>query len=106
MNGPYKTFFSNGQVGKSGNYKDGERDGLWEQYFDNGQLRETGKFYNGRKDGLWKQFEEDNGNPTLTERYFKGKLTGCYKGKNERLYKKEDEVDMWNCENNYSPLEN
>ena len=37
--GPYETFYSNGQLKEKGTYKDGIRDGAWEQFYDAGQLK-------------------------------------------------------------------
>ena len=54
--GPYETFYSNGQLKEKGKYKDGERDGAWEQFYDAGQLKSKGNFKNG--EGLLKWFDK------------------------------------------------
>ena len=36
--GPWLSFFENGQLGDLSHYKNGLRNGLWESYYDNGQL--------------------------------------------------------------------
>ena len=36
--GPFESYYKNGQLKEKGTYKDGEWDGLWEEYYKNGQL--------------------------------------------------------------------
>jgi len=54
-NGPYKEWYSlsKGKILKLvGNYKNGEKDGLWTYYFENEKWKE-GNFKEGKEDGLW-----------------------------------------------------
>ena len=67
--GPYETFYSNGQLKEKGTYKDGKRDGAWEQFHDAGQLKSKGNFNNG--DGLLKWFDKE-GQWLSTEKWAEG----------------------------------
>ena len=51
--GPYESYFENGQLEQKGTYKDGELDGPYEIYHENGQLREKGTFKDNEKCGEW-----------------------------------------------------
>ena len=67
--GPYETFYSNGQLKEKGSYKDGKRDGAWEQFYDAGQLKSKGNFNNG--EGLLKWFDQE-GQWLSTEEWAEG----------------------------------
>ena len=45
--GPYESYYENGQLQVKGTYKDGELDGLVETYHENGQLSERGTYPDG-----------------------------------------------------------
>ena len=66
-------YYENGQIHLKKEYKDGQKNGLWEEYFANNQLMTTGSFTNGVMHGVWESFYE-NGN--LFE---KGKLSNGVK---------------------------
>ena len=60
LDGPFESFYSNGQVKERGAYSDGKREGRWEQFYAGGQLKSKGDFNNGvgvvkwyDKDGQW-----------------------------------------------------
>ena len=65
-------YINNGQLWVKGNYKDGERDGLWEIYHDNGQLKNRGNYKDGEQEGLHEYYDEE-GNLTKTEEWKDGK---------------------------------
>ncbi len=67
--GPYESFYKNGQLKFSGNYKYGKRDGLREWFHENSQLKTRENFKNGKLD-LREYFDEEN--------YRNGKLDGLY----------------------------
>ena len=48
-------------------------DGLSEFFLDNGQLGRRGNYKNGNKDGIWKYYD-NGGSLTLTEVYKEGEL--------------------------------
>jgi len=52
--GPYKSYYENGQLKEEGTYKDGRRDGPFKFYYDNGQLKQEGDW----KDGELIDFKE------------------------------------------------
>ena len=41
--GPWVSYFENGQLWDKGDYKNGEREGPWVSYFENGQLEHKGE---------------------------------------------------------------
>jgi antitoxin component YwqK of YwqJK toxin-antitoxin module len=55
------------------NFKNGQREGLYETFQYNGQLLTKGKHKNGKKHGLWEYFDEE-GNLTKSETWEKEKL--------------------------------
>jgi len=46
-NGPFKTFYENGQLMVEGTYKNGKEDGPNKEYHNNGQLSHEGTYKNG-----------------------------------------------------------
>ena len=69
LDGPFETFYSNGQVKEKGVYRDGKREGRWEQFYVGGQLKSKGDFENG--DGVVKWFDKE-GQWLSTERWVEG----------------------------------
>ena len=57
--GPYKQFFSSGQLRTKGFYDNGVKNGLWESYHENGILHSKGIYKNGFWEGLWVDHYED-----------------------------------------------
>ena len=57
--GPYKQFFSSGQLRTKGFYDNGVKNGLWESYHENGTLHSKGIYKNGFWEGLWVDHYED-----------------------------------------------
>ena len=53
MDGPFETYYENGQLRVKGAMKDGEWDGPTERYHENGQLREKGTLKDNEKCGEW-----------------------------------------------------
>ena len=51
--GPWVSYFENGQLWDKGDYKNGEREGPWVSYFENGQLDSKGTWKNGKEEGPW-----------------------------------------------------
>jgi antitoxin component YwqK of YwqJK toxin-antitoxin module len=66
------------------NYKDGQREGLWDYFSEIGQLERRGNWKNWERDGLWEYFDED-GNLTKTETYEDGHLIECPTGTTRRI---------------------
>jgi len=57
--GPYKQFFSSGQLRTKGFYDNGVKNGLWESFHENGTLHSKGIYKNGFWEGLWVDHYED-----------------------------------------------
>ena len=51
--GPWVSYFENGQLWDKGDYKNGEREGPWVSYFESGQLDSKGTWKNGKEEGPW-----------------------------------------------------
>ena len=51
--GPYESYYDNGQLQSRGTYNMGELDGPGERYYENGQLQEKGPANMGVKCGEW-----------------------------------------------------
>ena len=74
-NGPYKEWYSFDKkkiLKLVGNYKNGEKDGLWTYYFEDEKWKE-GNYKDGKEDGLWTEWHE-NGQKISEQTYKNGKL--------------------------------
>ena len=58
--GPYETYYENGQLQQKGTYAAGELDGPYENYHDNGELEQKGTYVAGERHGPW-EFCNSNG---------------------------------------------
>ncbi len=55
--GPWKEYYSNGQLKSKGEYLNSKRIGEWVFYFSNGKMEQKGKYDNkGRAQGVWKWY--------------------------------------------------
>ena len=57
--GPWVSYFENGQLWDKGDYKNGEREGPWVTYFESGQLDSKGTWKNGKEEGPWVTYNDD-----------------------------------------------
>jgi len=73
VTGTVEEFHFNGQLQVTGNWVDGERDGLFERLDQNGQVQGRENYVDGELDGLWEWFDED-GNLIITETYRNGEV--------------------------------
>ena len=55
--GPFETYYDNGQLMVKETYKDGVQDGPYEDYHENGQLWLRGTYKDGERCGEWLWFE-------------------------------------------------
>ena len=69
--GPWVSYYYNGQLKWKGNYKDGKVEGPWVAYHKDGQLWEKGTYKDGKMDGPWVGYKSDG---TVYEGY-----TGTFK---------------------------
>ena len=51
--GPYETYYENGQLQAKSSYSNGVLDGPQESYYENGELRVKGHYDMGEKCGEW-----------------------------------------------------
>ena len=49
MEGPWVSYYYNGQLSYKGTWKNGKREGPWVTYLHNGQLVDEGAYKNGKK---------------------------------------------------------
>tara|TARA_B110000003_G_C16207896_1_gene362135 strand:- start:72 stop:491 length:420 start_codon:yes stop_codon:yes gene_type:complete len=69
LDGFIQSYFENGQLETSGQYKNGKKDGVHERYFVNGQVMLKEKFLDGNRDGLNQSFHMNG--QLKTEIYYK-----------------------------------
>ena len=59
LNGPYESYYENGQLNEKTNYKERELNGPYESYYENGQLRDKTTYKEGRKNGPSESYYEN-----------------------------------------------
>ena len=59
MEGPWVSYYDNGQLMFKGAYKNGKNEGPWVGYHDNGQLASKGDYKNGKREGRWVYYIDD-----------------------------------------------
>ena len=57
--GPWLSYYSNGQLSSKGEYKNGDLEGPWLSYYSNGQLSSKGEYKNGDLEGPWVSYYSD-----------------------------------------------
>ena len=57
--GPYETYYENGQLQEKGTFVDGELHGPAEGYYENGQLEGKGTYVAGERDGPAELYHEN-----------------------------------------------
>ena len=82
--GPYKSYYDNGQIQIEGTMKDGEWDGPFKEYYENGQIMEEKTYKNGNRDGQYKEYSY-NGNLKSEETFNNGSSTFKYYHDNGQL---------------------
>ena len=68
-------YYTCGQLGIRGNYKNGKEHGLWESFsfFGKNKLECKGHFKNGKKDGIWEYYDIQDGQLINLEYFINGK---------------------------------
>lgn len=95
--GPYTSYHENGQLENEGNYKNGEKSGVWKEYWDNGQLFQEWD-YTSSKNGIHRTYWK-NGQLFNEYNYKEGKKDGIHKSFTEEgqlhteVYYKDDTLD-------------
>ena len=57
--GPWVSYYDNGQLSWKGDYKNGIFDGHWVRYWENGELWTKGDYKNGKNVGPWVVYNAD-----------------------------------------------
>ena len=89
--GPYQTFYFDGSVEDSYNYKKGMLDSIYTSYYYGGKKSEEGMYSHGNRTGTWKYYNED-GIIDMTSQYRDDELNG------ERTYYFENGVKNYVAE--------
>ena len=79
LEGPFESYYENGQISEKGTIKNDEYHGLYKQYHENGQLWFETRFSNGERNGNYVQFYP-NGQVAYRGNYCKGKAIGLHRG--------------------------
>lgn len=77
LNGPYTSYFEDGSIEATVNFKNGEKDGKYTRYHKNGAVRQTGTYTNGKENGEVKIMDE-SGNIALIIQTKDGNINGKY----------------------------
>tara|TARA_B100001971_G_C18079110_1_gene477290 strand:- start:145 stop:762 length:618 start_codon:yes stop_codon:yes gene_type:complete len=57
--GPWVSYWGNGQLWEKGDYKNGLKEGPWVGYHENGGLLQKGNYKDGKQDGPWISYHEN-----------------------------------------------
>jgi antitoxin component YwqK of YwqJK toxin-antitoxin module len=82
LDGPQRSYFTNGKIRKSSYYRDGLIDGLQITYNERGQKESEIQFKAGKKTGTWTYYF-DSGKSARTENWRDGKKNGVFVSYNE-----------------------
>ena len=75
MDGPYRSYWKNGNLRLEINYKNDKADGIIRIYHDNGNIAQEHGKKNGKDDGIWNYYD-DNGKLIAQNAYKDGLLLG------------------------------
>jgi len=73
--GPYVEYWSNGQIFKEGQFRDGVQDGQWKYWHENGKIHRTVTYNDGKLEGTFDVFRDD-GTKEMTRSYHGGLKDG------------------------------
>lgn len=73
--GPWKMYYTTGNLKAEGSYKDNLKVGKWLYYYMDGRVEQTGNYMNGLPDGLW-TWTYENGQTWREEEYVMGEEDG------------------------------
>jgi antitoxin component YwqK of YwqJK toxin-antitoxin module len=83
LHGKFTSFYPDGRVKETGNYRSGLREGLWEEHSDKESIKAVGTYYHGQKKGDWRYYttggkllemrEYDNGGVETMQHQFRSK---------------------------------
>ncbi|MGK7393896.1 MAG: toxin-antitoxin system YwqK family antitoxin [Candidatus Cyclobacteriaceae bacterium M3_2C_046] len=102
LQGPYQSFYSNGNFKSSGQFEANQPTGLWKYYFENGKLKMKGELKNNSNHGFW-QYYYENGNLSMEGHIYQGKREGEWINyfenghiKSEGTYHNDQKEGIWN----------
>ncbi|WP_315817457.1 hypothetical protein [Paraflavitalea speifideaquila] len=75
LDGPSMSFYPNGQVRDSGDYRFNRKEGPWKYKYSNGNLESKGGYIRNIQFGEWEYYRE-NGMRSTKEKYENNKVTG------------------------------
>ena len=75
LDGPYKSYFENGNIKSEGQFVNNKSTGIWKYYYQNGRLRMQGQVGNGKNVGQWDYYYE-NGSMKMSGKLEQGKKDG------------------------------
>jgi antitoxin component YwqK of YwqJK toxin-antitoxin module len=55
----FKSFYPNGKLKLSGQYKNKVKEGLWQMYFENGNMKWAGYYQHDKPSGIWQHYHEN-----------------------------------------------
>lgn len=73
-----EVYFENGTLETKGNFKNGNRDGIWESFFENGKKRSLNTYSEGKLNGEYKVWFE-NGQIRIEGHYTMDEASGEWK---------------------------
>ena len=79
LNGKHTEYYDDGQKKEEGNYKDGEKQGLWTTWYENGQKKAEINYKDGKLNGLSTDWYE-NGQERSEGNYKDGEANGLMTG--------------------------
>lgn len=101
INGPYRTWFREGNKKSEENYAEGDLDGPYVEWYNHGQIKSKGKYIHGLKDGFFEDFYAA-GNLKFSGNFYKGNKEGFfteyYENGNKRQWSEfiQDEISKIN----------
>lgn len=101
--GKCDSYFENGMVKSTQQYKDGKDDSSWTFYYPSGKIETNGQFENGKRIGEWKYYFE-NGSLKQLSNYSFGKKNGLwikFTEKGDTINKIEFKLDSIMNQKNY-----
>jgi len=70
-----RVYWDNGNLKSVSNYKDGEKEGMWETYYEDGRQEGYGRYIEGKEDGAWREYYF-NGKTKRVRQFNDGVLSG------------------------------
>ena len=97
IHGPYKAYYSSGQIKYTINYKDGLKEGLFKSFFENEELKMSVKYENDLKNGIETGFYKNK-----VKKYTKNYELGLLNGAETHYDKNRNKIFEKTWVNNYT----